>query len=40
MTDLVGTHNYTYDDISELTQATHPSPMPQEQFTYDAWEIG
>jgi RHS repeat-associated protein len=34
MTDLAGEHNYTYDNIYQLTQATHPN-MPTEQFGYD-----
>jgi RHS repeat-associated protein len=34
MTDLSGVHNYTYDSIYQLTQATHPN-MPTEQFGYD-----
>jgi YD repeat-containing protein len=34
MTDLAGAHNYTYDNIYQLTQATHPS-MSNEQFSYD-----
>ena len=30
-------HNYTYDNIYQLTQATHPDPnMPMEQFSYDS----
>ena len=35
MTDLSGVHNYTYDGIYQLTQATHPN-MPTEQFGYDS----
>ena len=35
MIDLAGTHNYTYDNTYQLTQATHPN-MATEQFTYDA----
>jgi RHS repeat-associated protein len=35
MTDLAGAHNYTYDNIYQLTQATHPN-MSTEQFSYDA----
>jgi RHS repeat-associated protein len=35
MTDLAGMHNYTYDNVYQLTQATHPN-MPTEQFSYDA----
>ena len=35
MTDLVGQHNYTYDNIYQLTQATHLN-MATEQFGYDA----
>jgi RHS repeat-associated protein len=35
MTDLSGMHNYTYDSIYQLTQATHPN-MPTEQFGYDS----
>ena len=34
MTDLAGLHSYTYDNIYQLTQASHPN-MPIEQFTYD-----
>ena len=34
MTDMAGTHNYAYDVIYRLLQATHPVP-PTEQFTYD-----
>ncbi|MBI3377424.1 MAG: RHS repeat protein [Nitrospirae bacterium] len=34
MTESAGTHNYAYDVIYQLTQATHPKP-PSEQFTYD-----
>ena len=34
MTDLSGVHNYTYDNIYQLTQANHPN-MPTEQFSYD-----
>ncbi len=34
MTNTAGTHNYAYDTIYRLTQATHPVP-PTEQFTYD-----
>ena len=41
MTDLSGMHNYTYDDVYQLIQATHPNQatppsIPMEQFTYDA----
>jgi RHS repeat-associated protein len=35
MTDLSGVHNYVYDDIYQLTRATHPG-IPMEQFAYDA----
>jgi RHS repeat-associated protein len=35
MTDLSGVHNYAYDSIYQLTQATHPN-MPMEQFSYDS----
>ncbi len=35
LTDLAGLHTYQYDDIYQLTQATHPTP-PTEQFSYDA----
>jgi len=34
ITDKTGTHNYTYDKIYQLTQATHPT-IATEQFTYD-----
>jgi len=34
MTEQSGTHNYAYDVIYRLLQATHPAP-PTEQFTYD-----
>ena len=34
MTEIAGTHNYAYDVIYQLTQATHPKP-PSEQFNYD-----
>ena len=34
MTEIAGTHNYAYDVIYQLTQATHPKP-PAEQFSYD-----
>jgi RHS repeat-associated protein len=35
MTDLVGLHNYSYDDIYQVTQAVHPN-LPTEPFSYDA----
>jgi RHS repeat-associated protein len=35
LTDLAGLHNYSYDPTYQLTQATHPSPDPTEQFSYD-----
>ena len=35
MTDLVGLHNFSYDDIYQLTQATHPN-ISTESFNYDA----
>jgi len=35
MTDLAGVHNYTYDNIYQLTQATHPN-ISTEVFTFDA----
>jgi RHS repeat-associated protein len=35
MTDLSGVHNYTYGNIYQLIQATHPN-MPTEQFGYDS----
>lgn len=35
MADTTGTHNYAYDRIYQLTQATHPT-IPAEQYTYDA----
>lgn len=34
MTTPAGTHNYTYDDIYQLSQATHPASAT-ENFTYD-----
>lgn len=34
MATLEGTHNYGYDDIYQLTSATHPS-QPAESYTYD-----
>jgi len=34
MTTLTGTHHYDYDDIYQLTSATHPS-QPAETYTYD-----
>jgi RHS repeat-associated protein len=34
MTDTAGTHNYTYDEIYRLVQATHPA-LPTEQYSYD-----
>jgi RHS repeat-associated protein len=37
MTDVDGTHNYTYDSLYQIVQATHPiAPNPLEQFSYDA----
>ena len=37
MTDLDGTHNYAYDSLYQVIQATHPTaPNPLEQFSYDA----
>ncbi len=36
MTDEYGTHNYLYDQLSRLIQATHPHPAnPLERFNYD-----
>jgi len=36
MTDNHGTHTYTYDDVYQLTNATHPQAYnPNESFTYD-----
>lgn len=35
LADLAGLHSYTYDPIYQLTQATHPSPDPTEQYAYD-----
>jgi RHS repeat-associated protein len=36
MTDEYGVHNYVYDALYRLTQATHPQPTnPLEQFNYD-----
>jgi RHS repeat-associated protein len=36
MTDVDGVHNYMYDTLYQIIQATHPSiPNPLEQFTYD-----
>ncbi|MBI1882931.1 MAG: hypothetical protein HYS08_01830 [Chlamydiae bacterium] len=34
-TDLTGTHNYSYDAISEITQAKYSSGI-QQDYTYDA----
>jgi RHS repeat-associated protein len=34
MTDNSGIHNYTYDSIYRIIQATHPT-IPTEQFSYD-----
>ncbi|MFH1202581.1 MAG: RHS repeat-associated core domain-containing protein [Candidatus Omnitrophota bacterium] len=34
MTDLTGLHDYGYDDLYRLTQATHPT-FPTEDYTYD-----
>jgi RHS repeat-associated protein len=40
MTDLTGTHNYSYDDLHRLVSANHPplsgSAHQNELFTYDA----
>jgi RHS repeat-associated protein len=40
MTDVEGTHNYTYDNVYRLTQAQHPAgtslPVVTETFSYDA----
>ncbi len=37
MTDNDGTHNYTYDPLYQILNATHPSVKnPLEQFAYDA----
>lgn len=37
MTDLDGTHNYTYDVVNRLTSSTHPQMFnPAESFNYDA----
>ncbi|MFH1492917.1 MAG: FG-GAP-like repeat-containing protein [Candidatus Omnitrophota bacterium] len=37
MTDSDGTHNYTYDDIYRLTNASHPQPEnPAENYAYDS----
>jgi RHS repeat-associated protein len=40
MTDLDGTHTYTYDDLNRLTAAHHPAasglPVLDETFSYDA----
>jgi len=37
MTDLDGLHDYTYDDLYRLTNATHPQPVnPTESYTHDA----
>jgi RHS repeat-associated protein len=37
MTDVDGTHNYSYDSLYQIVQATHPTaPNPLEQFSYDA----
>jgi RHS repeat-associated protein len=36
MTDLDGTHDYLYDQLNQLIQATHPQPAnPMESFDYD-----
>jgi RHS repeat-associated protein len=35
MTDILGSHDYTYDDLYQLIQATHPN-LPSQQFKYDA----
>ncbi|MFQ5857788.1 MAG: RHS repeat domain-containing protein [Anaerolineae bacterium] len=36
LTDLDGAHNFVYDTLSRLNQATHPQPAnPAETFTYD-----
>jgi YD repeat-containing protein len=34
LTDLGGLHTYQYDDVYQLTQATHPTPST-EQLSYD-----
>ena len=34
ITDLLGLHNYGYDNIYQLLQAIHPT-IPTEQFSYD-----
>ena len=31
-----GTYDYAYDNLYRLTQATNPSPLNQETYTYDA----
>jgi RHS repeat-associated protein len=38
LTDLDGSHSFTYDLANRLTSATHPSAsgLPTESFTYDA----
>jgi RHS repeat-associated protein len=37
MADLDGTHDYGYDALYQITQATHPTVQnPLEQFSYDA----
>ena len=35
LTETSGTHNYTYDNIYQLTDAIHPT-IPVEQFSYDS----
>lgn len=34
MTDHSGTHQYTYDDLYQLTQTLHPT-KPKEKYSYD-----
>jgi len=34
MTDTSGAHNYAYDELYRLIEATHPT-MPTEEFSYD-----
>ena len=37
MTDNDGTHNYAYDRLYQITEATHPRVSdPLEQFAYDS----
>lgn len=36
MTDIYGTHNYTYDNLYQLSHATHPQAYnPTESYSYD-----